>query len=96
MAWYTSPDNCINRPPIPQSWKDRIVTGVAEASRVIAEAVLSDLQHLQRPVFLALDGYKGTRLGLYAAELVKQVRAAGAEVVSFNVNTVFRKRREAG
>ena len=90
MAWYTSPDNCINRPPIPQSWKDRIVTGVAEASRVIAEAVLSDLQHLQRPVFLALDGYKGTRLGLYAAELVKQVRAAGAEVVSFNVNTVFR------
>ena len=94
MAWYTSPDNCINRPPMPQAWKDRIVSGIPEASRVIAEALVSDLQRLQRPVFLALDGYKGTRLGLYLSGVTERVRAAGADVIAINVNTVFRSKAE--
>jgi len=94
MAWYTSPDNCINRPPLPEAWRQRILNGLPRICRLISDTLLRDLPRLNRPCFLALDGYKGTKLGPYVDGLKDLLKAGGAEVALFNVNSVFRPQAE--
>jgi hypothetical protein len=94
MAWYTSPDNCINRPPLPDAWREQILNGRQPVCRAIASTLLADLASRKRPCFLALDGYKGTKLGPYLAGITEQLKAGGAEVVPFNVSSVFHPRAE--
>jgi hypothetical protein len=94
MAWYTSPDNCINRPPLPEAWQSQIKSGTAEVHRALANALIADVQRLQRPCFLALDGYKGAKLQPFLDGLRGLLAAGGVDVVLFNVNHVFRTKAE--
>ncbi len=94
MAWYTSPDNCINRPPLPEAWKKQIVSGTRNICRTIADALLADLRGLDRPCFLALDGYKGVKLGPYRDGVKELLETDGEHVVLLNVNQVFLPKAE--
>jgi hypothetical protein len=94
MAWYTSPDNQINRPFLPDAWQRQILNGTGNIHKALADALLADLDQLKRPVFLALDGYKGVPLQALTNGISQRLAAAGAEVIPFNVNDAFRPQAE--
>jgi len=94
MAWYTSPDNCINRPQLPEAWQNQILNGPDTVHDALAAALIADLDRLQRPVLLALDGYKGTRLQPLLDGIRARLEAADVEVLARNVNDVFRPKAE--
>jgi len=89
MAWYTSTDNAVNRPKLNKTWQDQIVNGPDKVYSELANVLLADLDRLRRPVFLALDGYKGAKLQPFLEGLRVRLQSAGAEVLAFNVNQVF-------
>ncbi|MDD5198294.1 MAG: hypothetical protein PHC88_00695 [Terrimicrobiaceae bacterium] len=94
MAWFTSPDNCINRPQLPAGWLEQIINGRDAVGETIAKSLLADLDRLQRPCFLALDGYKGAKLQPFLDGIRARLEAAGVEVAALNVNDVFRSKAE--
>ena len=89
MAWYTSPDNLINRPPLAEGWQDRICTGAPAVHKALADALLADITRLKRPLILALDGYKGARLQPFVEGLSTLLSRAGLDVIALNVTSVF-------
>jgi hypothetical protein len=92
MAWYASSDNCINQLSVPKAWRDQIVCGWDDVVRSIGIRLIADVNHLHRPCFLALDGYKGAQLKRLLDGLTTILVDAGIRVLSFNVNEVFRSR----
>jgi len=94
MAWYTSADNCINTLPLPTGWLDQIVDGQHLVNQEIARCLIADVDRLKRPCFFALDGYKGALLAPFLGGFGEILAAAGIEVKSFNVNSVFRSKAE--
>ena len=94
MAWYASSDNCVNRVPLPRMWQDRIVNGWHCVNETLGRCLIADVDRLQRPCFLALEGYKGAHLQPALDGLREFLAAAGVEVLSFNVNEFFRPKEE--
>ena len=66
MAWYTSTDNCIDTLPLPSSWMDLIVEGQEPVEQRISSQLIADVNRLERPCLLALDGYKEAPFGTAA------------------------------
>ncbi|PYE52775.1 hypothetical protein [Deinococcus yavapaiensis] len=89
MAWYSSTDNPVNRPPLPPSWPESVARGV-EALDVIARTLLDDVERLGRPCVVALDGYKGTDFDFPVRELTRVIEATGVSVVALDVTGVYR------
>lgn len=94
MAWRTSTDNSINCPKIPDAWRSRIVSGSAEVGNAISQALVLDSERFGRPVFLALDGFKGVKFGALLNEVVGSLGKHGLEAILFNINAVFRSQPE--
>lgn len=92
MAWYTSTDNCVNALPLSARWMDQIVNGQNLVDQEIGRHLIADVDRLGRPCFFALDGYKGALLAPFLEGLGRFLEAAGVEVLSFNVNSVFRSK----
>jgi hypothetical protein len=89
MAWYTSSDNSINHPPIPQTWQNKIIHGQGNVDKVLSSALNADIQRLHRPCLLALDGFKGAKLQPFFEGIRRELTASGVEVVNINVNQIF-------
>jgi hypothetical protein len=94
MAWYTSPDNQINQPRLPEAWLKQILNGSGNIHKALADALLADLNRLKQPLLFALDGYKGVKFQPLIDGIRHQLAAEGVEVVLFNVNDVFRPQAE--
>jgi hypothetical protein len=94
MAWYTSTHNLINRPQLPATWCSQIRSGHDAVCETLAESLIAQAGRVGRPVYLAIDGFKGAPIAGVVNRLSKQLKAAGFEVTAHNVNEVFRPATE--
>lgn len=89
MAWYTSTDNLINRARLAPAWTDGLIRGNDLASASIAQTLAADIDRLNRPAVLAIDGYKGTQFAALVDPLRRKLAEAGIDVSVFNIQHVF-------
>jgi hypothetical protein len=90
MGWRTSPDNPVNRPPVPAAWRSRILDGQAALSDAIGRALAGDADRLGRPCLLALDGYKGAKFDSLVDGVRRVLEAEGLEVETVDANGAYR------
>ena len=94
MAWYTSSDNQINRPRLSPAWTSSIVHGQDAAAETIAGTLANDAARLQRPVFIALETFKGVSLDSFILALTSQLQSRHCQVECVNVNSIFLSQEE--
>ncbi|MGC8625142.1 MAG: class I mannose-6-phosphate isomerase [Phycisphaerae bacterium] len=70
-------------------WNAALVRGRAAVTAAMARALLADLTRLNRPVILAIDGYKASRFTASVESLSGMLTEAGVDVSLFNINLVF-------
>jgi len=89
MAWYTSSDNHTNLIRVPEAWGEKILCGTAGVAAGIALELVADLAARSRTCFVALDGFKGTRIEELARAVEEALRQHGVEVCVFKFDSVF-------
>jgi hypothetical protein len=89
MAWYQSSTNRINCPPLPPTWQSEIITGRDNVNEVLVKSLIADVDKLNRPCFVILDGYKGANITGCLKDMQLMLKAAGLAVLPYNVNDVF-------
>lgn len=89
MAWYTSPDNLVNRPRPEPQWRSGLLQGPA-AYASIARTLADDAARLARPCVLALDGFQEADFGTALTAIEQALDAAGVRAVTIDVQGAYK------
>jgi hypothetical protein len=89
LAWYTSPDNPVNRPTLAPQWSTQVRQGQA-ALQLIGETLVDDVSSLARPCVFALDGFNGTNFAPALERIQQTLDAAGVEIMTIDISDAYK------
>lgn len=94
MAWWTSLEDNVNHPRLTAEQTARVVSGREPVAQAIARNLIADVGRLRRPVFLAVDGYKGARFADFLSALERALAPAGVKLDVVEALDLFRSEAE--